>query len=308
MKSSAIVRIVLFSLAIVILGSVLLGVLSIGRLATKLSESEFIKNLDIPAFMDEVLDDVSEEVHIISGDGKSAAFGVDELDSLVIEWAAGSIVIQRGETNVITISEEAVSNSKYEMEISKVGKTAEIQFCEDDISIWGITSFDSISKDLVITVPQNWDMRELEVDAASADLIISDMTIQNANFNMASGEIRMHNCNVDKIDLDTASGDVEFTGTLNVLDCDAASANCVVTVYNTPKHINMDSASGNLELILPEDCGFICDMETLSGHFSSDFPTDISDGRHIYGNGACQIELDAMSGSIFIRKSETVAP
>lgn len=308
MKTSAIIRIVLFSLAIVILGSLLLGVLSIGRLATKLNESEFFKELNISEFLDDVIDEGSEDVHIISGEGKTAVFGSDEVDSLVIEWATGSIVIERGDTDTITISEDAVSNKRYEMEISRSGKTVEIQFCDDAISFVGITNIKAINKDLVITVPQQWEMRELEVDAASADLIVSDMTIQTADFNMASGEIRMHNCNVDKIDLDTASGDVEFSGTLNVLECDAASANCVIEVFNAPNQINMQSASGNLELYLPEDCGFRCSMETLSGHFSSDFPTGNSDGLYIYGNGICQIDLEAMSGNIFIHKSETTTP
>lgn len=303
MKTNAIVRIVLLSLAIIILGSLLLGVLSIRRLAVKLDESEFVEDLNIPAFLDDVLEDSSDEVHIVSGEKKTAIFAADEVDSLVIEWAAGDIVIQHGDTDTITVAEESVSNKKYEMRIFQTGKTLEIKFCDDGINFIGINNIKAVDKDLVITVPMQWNMRELEVDAASADLTVSDMTIQTANFNMASGEIYMYNCDVDTIDLDTASGDVEFTGTLNVLECDAASANCIVTVFNSPKHINMDSASGNLELFLPDDCGFRCNMETLSGHFSSDFSTSNSDGLYIYGDGACQIDMDAMSGSISIRKN-----
>ena len=308
MKTSAIVRIILFSLAIVILGSLLLGILSIGRLAAKLSESDFIDGLNISAFLEDVLPENNDNVYVVPGEGKTAVFEADEIDSLTIEWVAGSIVLQRADTDKVMIAEEAVSNSKYEMNIAKIGKSVEIQFCEDDIGIIEITSFKSINKDLVITVPMEWDMRELEVDAASADLTIDALNIQSANFNMASGEIHMRNCNVDKIDLDTASGDVEFSGTLNVLECDAASANCIVKAYNTPSKINMQSASGNLELFLPEDCGFTCNMQTLSGHFSSEFSTSASDGRYTYGNGACKIDLDAMSGNISIRKVETVTP
>lgn len=303
MKNSAIIRIILFSLAIVILGGVLMSVITIGRIAEKLGDSDELDKMNIPAFLEGIIDEDSEDVIVVSGSGKSAVFAPDEVDSLEIEWAAGSIVIERGNTDSITISEDAVSKEKYEMEISRSGKTVKIQFCKDSIDHIGITGIKSVSKNLVITIPQAWEMEELEVDAASADVFISDMNIRTADFNMASGEIQMKNCNVNTVDLDTASGDVEFSGTLNALECDAASANCVVKVFNVPSRINMSSASGNLELYLPEDCGFTCNMETLSGSFSSDFSASGLDGKYIYGNGECQIDIEAMSGNITIRKN-----
>ena len=308
MKTSAIVRIVLFTLAILILGSILLGVLLIGQLATNLKESKLLENFHISDFVEDVIDMSNEDVFVVSGEGKSAVFDPNEFDALEIEWAAGSISIQPGNTDVITITEDAVSNPKYEMQFSNSGNTIKIEGFEDDTIHFGITSFKVVSKDLVITVPQDWYCKKLEVDAAAADLTINNMRIDTIDFDSASGELRLNNCHVDKIDLDTASGDVEFSGTLNVLECDAASASCTIEVFNIPSRIEMQSASGNLELHLPEDCGFTCQMETLSGHFNSDFSTSSSNGQYVYGNGACRIDLEAMSGNIFIRKADATAP
>ena len=51
--------------------------------------------------------------------------------------------------------------------------------------------------------------------------------------------------------VDTASGNIYFEGTLNALDCDAASASCEIVVNNVPEYIEMEMASGDLNLTLP---------------------------------------------------------
>ena len=40
----------------------------------------------------------------------------------------------------------------------------------------------------------------------------------------------------------------------------------------------------------------------MSSDFSSDFATTIQNGRHVCGDGSCQIQMDAMSGNVIIRK------
>ena len=102
--------------------------------------------------------------------------------------------------------------------------------------------------------------------------------------------------------INTASGTLNFNGELQELECDAASADCNIRVSNSPKKIECNSASGNLILSLPEDCGFSCESDGLNVDFSSDFPTTIEDGRHVYGNGSCQINFDTLSGSLAIYK------
>lgn len=64
----------------------------------------------------------------------------------------------------------------------------------------------------------------------------------------------------------------------------------------------MDTASGSLTLVLPEDCGFTVSLDSLSGRFSSDFATTTQNGRHIYGDGSCKINVSSMSGGVTIRK------
>lgn len=287
MKTNAIVRIVLFSLAIL----VLLGILAAG--------------LGIGMFMfqgDPVLN-FSSESHIADGTISSVgSVNASEIRELEIEWTAGSVTIQPAEnTDQITFSETEQTEDKYRMVWKQSGNKLSIEFCETQV-FFGI-SFDK-AKDLVITVPQDWVCSELSLDVASADLEVTDLTIQEVEFSGASGICTFDNCHLEKLDVDTASGDVEFYGTLQQLDCDAASANCTIELTNVPRHIEMDTASGDLDLTLPEDCGFTVTMDAMSSDFTSEFPTTTANGKHVYGDGSCRINVDAASGDVIIRKGQ----
>ena len=182
------------------------------------------------------------------------------------------------------------------------GKLA-IQYAENKKFSLGIgIQLDEIIKDLIIEVPTDWQCDSLEVTAATASLEVSNLTIREMEFDGASGICVFDNCNVEKLDLDTASGDVRFTGSLQQMDCDAASADIVLELTNVPRSLDMDTASGDLDVTLPADAGFTVTLDAMSSDFESDFETTSRNGSHVAGNGRCRIDVDAMSGDVIIRK------
>lgn len=288
MKTNAIIRIILFTIAILVLVSILV----VGILAGIFMTTGSI-------FANEVLshfDDLSDGTLSSSG-----AVSAEQVNSISIDWAAGSITIQPGDVDAITFSETGVSNDRECMVWKQSGNELEIQYCKTQV-YFGI-EFNGV-KDLIITVPKDWVCSELEIDAASASLEVNDLTISEVDFDGASGICEFKNCTVNTMDIDTASGHIRFSGSLNVLDTDAASANCTFILSNTPNRIDMDMASGDLDLTLPADCGFTATLDTLSGRFSSDFATTNSGGSYLYGNGSCHINVSGMSGDISIHKGE----
>lgn len=288
MKRNAIVRIVLWSLVIVILTGILITGLSVDllRFTDSLFSSSYGEKL---------------EGGTVSSSGTVNAEKITDID---IEWAAGTILIQTGDVDRIEFSESGASED-HKMTWKQNGKKLTIHFSENEIAFsgFGVTISDTHSKDLTITVPRKWQCGSLSIDVAYADVEIHNMAIEEIDFDGASGRCTFEDCCVDTLSVDTASGDIQYSGWLNVLDCDAASADCVIEVTNTPSKIDLDSASGDLELYLPEDCGFSVSLDALSSDFSSDFPTAMQNGLHVFGDGSCSITVDAMSGDVTIHRS-----
>lgn len=270
MKRNAIFRIIFFSLAIVVLAAILVAGIAAGQLM----------------FRDERGDET------ISSSGEVSAAEIRNLD---IDWAAGSITIRTADVSQITFTETCAEHQE-PMAWKQAGDTLKIEYHQEVKLHLG----NYASKSLLIELPRDWSCENLEIDAASADLEITDLTISKVEFDGASGQCRFENCQVEDLDLDTASGNVWFSGSLDTLECDAASADCDIMVSNHPRRIDMDAASGDLRLSLPADCGFSAELETLSGDFSSDFNTTMSGGRYVCGSGETIINVSALSGDVTI--------
>lgn len=228
----------------------------------------------------------------------AAQFSAD-LQEIEIDWVSGSIRLLPTNVSSIQVSESGKDTSKYPMICKQDGQTLKIEYCTS--TTFGDLKNLKFSKDLTILVPMDWNGRAVKVDAASAKLSVQDLTIAEVEIDTASGECRFDGCTVDTLDIDTASGDISFNGSLNRLDCDSASAGVQAVLDNVPYEIDMDTASGGLELYLPEDAGFSVSMDTMSGKFDSTFPAAVKNGRYVCGDGACKIDMSSMSGGVTIR-------
>lgn len=245
---------------------------------------------------------LQETEEVYSQTEKANTFDASGISELEIEWVAGNILIQPGTSDKITVSEDGSSDTKYDMAVKKRGSKLSILFCED--STLGLSS---LKKDLTITVPVDWECQSLEIDAASSNVTVNDLTIQEVELDTASGACAFNTCTVEELDVDTASGDIQFVGNLDILSCDAASASVYAVLSNIPSRLDMDTMSGDLDITIPEDAGFTITMDTMSSEFSSDFDTTVKNGKQVCGDGRCRINISAMSGDVAIRKGESDA-
>jgi len=287
MKRNAIIRIVLWSIALLVLLSVLLTALyvpgALGHIRRE-SSGEFSGFQNIQ--------------------GKGFTMDAASVRDLEIEWAAGSIVIQPIDIAEICIAEEGAEQSSNPMVWNVRDRKLSIQYCKDPerVFVFGMDP-ELESKDLIIQVPLDWQCNTLEIEAATAKVNIRDLAIREVDFDGASGTCEFESCSVDKLDVDTASGDIRFSGSLITLDCDAASASVYAVLTNVPSRLDMDSMSGDLDITLPADAGFTLRMDALSSNVQSDFETTTKNETLVAGDGHCRIEVDAMSGDVIIRKA-----
>lgn len=259
MKTNAIVRIVIYSLVILLLVGILLTCFGIGTFSFN------INNVGI-------------EDMTTGGSSVDAS----QVSKLQLDWAAGSITIRTADTDEITFTESGNFSDEFAMVCNVKGGELHIQYSKPAVSIGFVST---PSKDLVITVPNDWFCQELELDGAALEVDISGVSI-------------------NELDIDGASNIIDFSGAVKTLDIDGASCDITLLCTDRPRKIDMDGASCRLDLTLPAECGFQVQMDGLSCDFYSDLDYIGSEGNYFYGDRYCQIDADGMSCELSIRQSE----
>lgn len=255
MKSNAIVRIIIYAVVIILLVSLLAMCLGADAFMFRTSSGS---------------DEHRQHMSDVSADAVS---------KLEIDWAAGSITVKAADTDTITITESGNFSDKYAMSYDVEGSTLSIDYAKTNYTI-GMNSLPS--KDLMITVPQDWYCEALEIDGAALDVEITDVS-------------------VNAIELDGASMEFSFNGALNQLDCDGASCELDVTSSVNLSRIDISGASCKLNLTIPTESGFQVQMEGLGCKFESDVDYTLSYGAYLHGDGHCRINVDGLSCSVSIQ-------
>ncbi len=255
MKSNAIIRIVLYSLVILLLSGILLLGLGIGQYSFQFR---------------------SESGTVVNG---TASVSADSIRNLEIDWAAGDIHILTAQTEQITIQESGANDTRYQMTYDLQGDALKLSY---NASYIGFGSMPS--KDLTLTVPEDWKCEGLEIDGAALS-------------------IRISNLSVEELDLDGAANELNFTGKLGSADIDGASNKITLVCQDRLQQIDMDGVSCKLELTLPKDCGFQAELDGLSSAFRSDLPFTKRDGQYEYGDGYCKISADGISCQVTVKEA-----
>lgn len=263
MKSNAIARIVLYSLLILLL----VGVLCVGLFA------------DLFTIHGGSVTTTS------TTSGETVSLNASEVSKIKIDWAAGDITIVTADTDTISFCESGEISEKYTMTYACKDGTLEIDYAKSSVTV----GFGSIpSKDLTITVPQDWVCQELELDGAALEVEINGLTVR-------------------EFDIDGASNEITFTGSFEILECDGAACELTLNCLEKPQKIDLDGASVEMTLCLPEDCGFLVQMDGLGCSFHSGAHSVNSSGNYMYGDEYCKVYADGLSCSITINHAPQTA-
>lgn len=298
MKRSAIIRIIVFSLIILMLGWLLAAGLarqSHTAIAPDLPNSAATSGKTAPSVPN--LPAVDPETSSVS---QTASQGITELE---IDWVSGSVTVQPGDTDVICYAETGSFDSKYAMEVTETSHKLKIDFCREDVSKGlGFSGGSSIRKDLTITVPRDWGCHELTVDTVSASVNLSGLFAENLEYEGVSGTFTADNCTTTAVSLDTVSGSIQFSGAFDRGEFETTSGSITLTLSEPANTMEIDSVSGGVTVAYPDNCGFTVLFDAVSGNFSSDLAGTTHDDRFVSGDGSCQIRMDSVSGSLNILK------
>lgn len=274
MKTNALIRIVLWSIVLVIL---------LGILATALGLRIYQKEYTYA--------DLASVTP-----AESCIVAITELD---ISWASGTVTIEPGDVNGILLEETPVSNEAYAMVTSYDSEKLTVKYQNKSANqILG----SNLNKSLKVTIPRNWTGEKIEIKTASADLILRDLTLEKLELDTTSGNCTLENCVIVQTDFDSVSGSLEYTGKLWELEAETVSGNLTAQLEKTPISVDVKTVSGVLDLTLPESTGFTAKLDSRSGQFTSDFDTTTQNDRYLCGDGACEITVRTTSGDVRIQK------
>lgn len=309
MKNNALVRIILFAVLTVVLCGILLILFLAPRETTELSSTtgpavqtvpdQPSAATTIPASQPTAETTVPAETGV--AEKNSASVPADRIQEIHIDWVAGSITLTPGDTDQIMFEETYRPDRTMVWEVS--GNQLNIQYADYKQVAFDRLSPKNYKKDLTITVPRSWIGREVEINAAAADVRMSDLQVGEVDINCVSGKSDLENCQAREVSLNTVSGNVFFSGSLEELDCDAVSADCTLKLNNTPREIDLSSVSGALDLTLPENSGFQVEMEGKTGKIDTDFEVTGGRGSYRCGDGSCRIEIGSLTSRVSIRKA-----
>lgn len=224
MKTNAIIRIIIYSLVIILLVGLLLTCLGVG------------------SFMFNVQTGGSE---VNEGTGSVKAENIDDLQ---IDWAAGSVtIVTDNNTDAITFTETGDFSEKYAMVYTLKNGTLSLEYAKPSLAIGFIST---PTKELVITVPSGWVCNELEIDGAALEVNISGIHISKLQLDGAAMKLNLEG-SVQELDVDGAACklNISCSGYPDLIEIDGASCELNLTI---PENCGM----------LIQTDGIACDVDS----------------------------------------------
>ncbi|MCR5665961.1 MAG: DUF4097 domain-containing protein [Eubacterium sp.] len=202
------------------------------------------------------------------------------VEHISLEWTAGEVVVQYDDVNEITFveSSEQEIEQEWALTYTQEDKDLSISFCEE-----GGQGAKVPDKTLVITLPKEYAISQLDANLVSADLTLPE------------------GIQIQKMNLTTDSGDVTVAkdGEIGTLTSESVSGNLSLNLTSLGK-LTSDSVSADVTLSLPKDSGFVADTSSLGGEFQTDFETKQKDMAYYCGDRSAKITMTSISGDLTI--------
>lgn len=312
MKKSAIARIVIWSVVALILTGLLISALAIRQ---KNFWASFFNSSIIDSFRYETYTYDNENDYIA---GSSVVIS-EQITNIDVDWISGSVKIIAHDSDKIKCEESASDpiEEKYQLRYRVKGDTLYIKPCKS------MRTFNKIPyKDLKIYIPYDLAsaMNEIDVETASAEISLTEITARELDLSTASGDVWLEKCsavdinlenvsgyinltetNADKVEAEFVSSNIEIMGTVGRLSVESVSGNVYLDSDTAPNIVDISTVSGDIKFEIPENDGFSIELDSVSGKVTSDFPLTLNKGNKIYGNGSRNYEFETVSGDVSIK-------
>ena len=224
---------------------------------------------------------------------------LDEVKNLDIEWTSGELKIFVYDGDEVMLEESgAGDHDENKMRTYLSDGTLHVRYAKSGIRLFGNIPV----KDLIIYLPEKY---ALALDRVNIKIVSADMDTEGKmvcrelDVESVSGKINLDEIYAANAEMETVSGNITARGEITDIDVDSVSAKLNLILTSTPRSLEAESVSGNIEITLPRSGnGFHAKLDSTSG----DMSVDGEDVGRIYkhGNCAASFNFDTVSGDVKI--------
>ncbi|MCL2539737.1 MAG: DUF4097 domain-containing protein [Oscillospiraceae bacterium] len=310
MRTSAVIRIILWTIVAIILVSILAAGL-FGRALN------FFGGIRVPNLAGSYR--AYEDSRFEAAEKASVkAAGVSSVD---IDWRSGAVEISLYDGEEIKFSESSYADitSDYRMRFAVEDSVLKIRFARSGVRF--VNTFINRGKTLTLQLPRDMVFDRFSVDAISATVSINGLNakdcvvdtvsgqisifgaeLKTLKTNSVSGRVDLDDVYADQLVADTISGRLEANGSFQSVSANSVSGSVNIDSAKMPERVAVDTVSGSLTLRIPENDGFEVNYSKVSGSFSCDFEVRQTNRTATHKGGGAKISLNTVSGSIRIRE------
>lgn len=288
MKTSAIIRIITWSIVAIFLIVILVNVIN----------GDEIIGFNI-GFSGYNYDNSSK---YLVADGVVSAKNIENID---IDWISGKIKVVEHDGDTIEFYEEGSSNLDEDDKMRYLVEDGNLKIkFKNSRKFMAFSLFKSLNKTLILKVPSsiNDELNSFVIDTVSSPVEIENLTSNNVSIEVVSGKVDLKNIKSEVLNVETVSGSADISGNIDFIDFEAVSGKVIMDLENCPKEIKAETVSGSINIYIPENDGFTANYDSVSGRLKCDFEVKMSKKEAIYKNGKSNFEFETVSGGININR------
>ncbi len=232
--------------------------------------------------------------------------------SVDIHWVNGKVTVAYHDGEEILFSETSKTelSPADSLHYRVVDGTLTVQYAKS-----GVMTDVAFSKDLTIFIPREQKdgehtlLRSLDVETVNADVFVEGIDVISCEFENISGKVvATLGRELCELSLETVSGDAELTvNYLEKAELESVSGNVTLRAgtssADTPlRELEVQTVSGNVNLLLPAAASLSLEFESVSGAFDSELPFQKTGKVYVIGGGEADIHVETVSGGVKIQK------
>lgn len=262
-----------------------------------------------------------------------------EVESLEVNWTAGSVTIAYHAENTVIISESADREIPEDEKLlwKLDGKTLKIEFHKP-----GLVKLSTLAKNLTVTLPEGRKLTKAEIGATSADITIPALQADEVILGSTSGDTDA-SLEAKTVKASSTSGDVKLklTGKQDRVETGSTSGHTSLVAEDIEKaslgstsgnisleakrfgtvsaestsgkiaaragafsEMKLGSTSGSIDAALPQEPGFTAEISTTSGAVNSSIPMANKGNTYTCGDGSGKLNIHATSGDVTLTPAE----